>query len=165
MNKKYLLNDGSIYWHKLYFDLVPNWMCKYSPPFGSYNYAAYLYQPHEYVIDLYNQAKWFIQRGMRGYSDSDVWGWYSYMAKINDAALRHLADNKMGHPCGMTMKGWRTRLLKMADGFQAVIEEENDVTSYKRLTQREYRALVQRRWNRLDAGLKLYSKHFQSLWD
>lgn len=155
----------SIDWHKLYYDSMPAWAKNYSPPFGWYNWAWYFRNPHKYIIHLYDECKWFIQRGSRGYSDRDVWGWYSYMAEINVAALRHLADNKMGHPIGMTLKGWQTRLLKMADGFQAVLADENDFTSYKRLSRKDYRALLRRRQCRVAKGLKLYAKHFQSLWD
>lgn len=165
MPKKYLLKDGSIYWHKLYFDLMPDWTTKAGPLGGNYNYAYYFVKPSKLVEDWYYQAKWFIQRGYRGYSDSDVWGWYSHMARINVAALRRLADNKIGHPCGMTMKGWHMRLLKMADGFQAVIDEEDDMISYKRLSRKEYLSLCRHRQRRLEAGLKLYSKCFQNLWD
>lgn len=163
--KKYRLSDDSIYWHRLYFDLVPRWMTNNSPPFRWYNWAWYFYNPQKYVVHLWDEAKWFVQRGRRGYSDQDVWGWYSYIARTNAGALRTLAENKMGHPIGMTMEGWRGRLLKMADGFQAVIDDENDYTSYKRLSRKEYKGLLCRRKQRLLAGLKLYREHFQSLWD
>lgn len=152
-------------WHDFYYDHMPKWAKNSGPPFGTYNYAASFLRPHEYIGDLYRECKFFIQRGYRGYSDRDVWGWYDYMADINVKALRHLAKRKIGHPCGMTMQGWRNRLLKMADGFQATIDEENDYTSYKKLSRKEFLALVRSRRTRLAQGLKLYSKHFQSLWD
>ena len=40
--KKYRLKDGSIYFHKLYFDNVPKFLTNGCPPFGSYNWAYYL---------------------------------------------------------------------------------------------------------------------------
>lgn len=164
MLKKYRLKDGSIYWHKLYYDIMPRFLTRYTPPLGSYNYAFYLVHPHQYGMDLYDQAKWFLQRGYRGYSDCDVWGWYSHVARINEAALRHLAKNKQGHPIGMTMEGWQTRLLKMADGFKAIQDEEEDFKSHK-LPRRAYFAVHRERQQRLNRGLKLYQLHFQSLWD
>lgn len=144
---------------------MPKWAKNGSPPFGWYNWAWYFYNPHKYVVHLWDEAKWFIQRGSRGYSDRDVWGWCDHMARINVAALRQLAKTKMGHPIGMTMPGWHSRLLKMADGFQAFIDDADDCTSYKRLSQKEFLALMKSRQRRTAAGLKLWSKHFWSLWD
>lgn len=163
--KKYLLKDGSIYWHRFYYALVPDILTHYSPPGGSYNYAYYLYQPWKYVRALYDQVKWFIQRGVYGYSDADVWGWHYHMAEINARALRTLAKRTMGYPMGMTMAGWRSRLLKMADGFQTILDDVADVTSYRRLSRREYKALCRSRQCCIARGLRLYVKHFHGLWD
>jgi hypothetical protein len=154
--KKYLLKDGSIYWHRLYFDFVPTWMTKYCPPGGDYNYAAYLYQPWKYFIALYDHAKYFIQRGKRGYSDRDVWGWYSHHAEMMVGVLQHLRKYKHGHPIG---------LMVMEQGFQAAIDEENDVTSYKRLSNKEHRKLIFTRRRKLMLGLKYFREHYYSLWD
>ena len=122
---KYILNDGSIYWHKLYFDLMPEWMCKYSPPLGFYNYAAYLYQPHKYVIELYKQGKWFIQRGYRGYADCDVWSIDSYLAKWMPHALLQLKRTKMGYPAGSSEENWDDKLNKMIRCFETAKKIQN----------------------------------------
>ena len=90
MLNKYRLTNGKIYWHRLYFAIVPEWMTRYAPPFGSYNYAAMLYQPHKYVMDLYYEVKWFIQRGRRGYSDRDTWSLDQYLASWMPEALERL---------------------------------------------------------------------------
>ena len=165
MKKKYLLKDGSIYWHKLYFDLVPNWMCKYSPPLGSYNYAAYLYQPHKYIRDVYDRCKWFIQRGIRGYSDCDVWGWYSHHSKMMVGVLKYLRANAHGYPMGHSPAKWDKKLKVMQDGFQAVIDEENDFVSYKKLSRKEYLKLVFSRRRKLMLGLKYFRDNYYDLWD
>jgi hypothetical protein len=152
--KKYRLNDGSIYWHKLYFNIVPKWMTKYSPPLGDYNYAAYLYQPQKYLIALYDHAKWFIQRGYRGYSDSDVWDLASYLSGWMPDALKQLERTKHGTPIGMTPNGWATRLRLMREGFVAVKEMDN-------LVFEDYKPLKRK----MDKGLKMFAKHFLDLWD
>lgn len=148
-----------------YYKIVPRWMKNGSPIGGSYNYAYYLIHPWRLASDWYYQCKWFLQRGHRGYADCDVWGWCSYMARVNAAALHRLASSKYGHPCGMTQPGWRSRLAKMADGFEAFTEDENDCTSYRRLSRREHARLVRDRERRTAKGLGLWAKHFWSLWD
>lgn len=143
-----------------------NFLYRYGlPGVDGYNLAHYLPRPWEVVGEYYRLTKWFVQRGRRGYSDRDVWGWCDYMARVNVAALRHLAKSKMGHPIGMTMPSWRNRLLKMADGFQAFIDDTDDCTSYKRLSRKKFLALIKSRQRRTAAGLRLWSKHFWSLWD
>jgi hypothetical protein len=155
MLDKYRLEDGSIYWHKLYFDNVPKWMSNYSPPLGDYNYAAYLYQPHKYVMALYDKAKWFIQRGYRGYADCDAWSLDYYLAGWMPAAIKYLEENKHGTPIGMTPKGWATRLRIMREGFEAV-KEMDEIPNRNR-----YRQLKRK----MDKGLRLFAGHFLCLWD
>jgi len=163
--KKYYLSDGSIYWHSLYFDIVPNWMTKYSPPLAAYNYAHYAYKPHDYFIELYDHVRYFIQRGMRGYSDRDVWGWCNHHSEMMVGVLQHLRKYKHGYPVGLTPAKWDKKLTVMEEGFQAMIDEENDVTSYKRLSNKEYRKLIFKRRRKLMLGLKYFREHYYSLWD
>lgn len=163
--QKYRLKDGSIYWHKLYFALMPDWATRHSPPLGSYNYAAYFYQPHKYVIDIYDRCKWFIQRGRRGYSDCDIWGWCSHHSRMMVGVLRYLRDHAHGYPMGLSPTKWDKKLKVMQEGFQAMVDEENDVTSYKRLSRQAHRKLVFHRQKKLKLALKYFREHYYSLWD
>ncbi len=163
--KKYYLKDGGIYWHKLYFDIVPDWMAKYGPPGGHYNYAAYLYQPHKYFIDLYDHVKYFIQRGMRGYSDRDVWSWCNHHSEMMVGVLQSLRTHKHGYPADLTPGKWTRALNIMEQGFQAMIDEENDVTSYKQLSHKVHRKLVFKRRRKLMLGLKYFRTYYYNLWD
>lgn len=45
------------------------------------------------------RIQWFIQRGRRGWADSDTWNLDSYLFGILAEALPHLAQNGHGHPC------------------------------------------------------------------
>ena len=155
MLRKYRLKDGSIYWHKLYYDIVPRFMTRYSPPLGDYNYAFYLYQPHEYFIALYGHMEAFIQRGYRGYADRDIWSLDYYLSGWMPAALERLRRTKHGTPIGMTPKGWDTRLTVMVEGFKAV-REMDDVSNrdhYKQLKRK------------MDKGLRMFAECFLNLWD
>lgn len=165
MTKKYCLKDGSIYWHKLYFGLMPDWTKKYCPPGGDYNYAAYLYQPHKYFIALYDHVKYFIQRGRRGWSDRDAWGWYNHHAEMMVGVLQYLRQHKHGYPTGLTPSKWAKKLNVMEQGFQARIDEENDVTSYKTLSRPEERKLIFSRRRKLMLGLKYFRTYYYNLWD
>lgn len=51
------------------------------------------------IFNLFNEAKWFIQRGRRGWSDRDVWSLDHYLSFILSTALLHFADITHGHPC------------------------------------------------------------------
>lgn len=163
--KKYLLKDGSIYWHKLYYDLVPDFLTRYSPPGGSYNYACYLYQPWKYVIELYDQVRWFIQRGSRGWADYDAWGWCTHHARMTVGVLKYLREHKHGYPIGLTPAKWDKKLQVMIDGFQAMLDDEDDVTSYKRLPRKEHRKLIFSRRRKLMLALKYFRTYYYNLWD
>lgn len=163
--KKYLLKDGSIYWHKLYYAFMPKFMTAYSLPGGNYNRAYYLIRPHQYVKDLYYLAERFIQRGLRGYGDSDVWGWYSHHARISVAAIASLRKTTHGYPIGLTPRKWDKKLAVIQDGFQAVIDEEEDFTSYKKLSRKAHLKLVRDRYRRTRKGLKYFRTYYFNLWD
>ena len=163
--RRWRYKDGSFAWHTIYFDLAPDWMCKYSPPLGHYNYAAYLLKPHHYIHDLYLQVKWFIQRGRRGYSESDIWGWCSHHARVTVGVLTYLKEHKHGYPIGLTPTKWSHKLDVMIDGFQAMLDEEDDVTSYKRLSRRDHLKLIRTRQRKLRLALKYFGIYYWNLWD
>jgi hypothetical protein len=163
--RKYRLKGGSLYWHRIYYDLVPNWMCKYGPPGGDYNYAAYLYQPHKYFMALYNNVKYFIQRGRRGWSDRDAWGWNSHHSEVMVGVIKYLLEHKHGYPVGLTPGKWDKALKVMEDGFQAAVDDDNDFTSYKTLSPQAYKKLIYSRRRKLMLGLKYFREYYFSLWD
>jgi hypothetical protein len=120
-----------------------------------WNYWYLLTHPWKIVEESYYHTKWFIQRGWRGYADCDVWALDYYLAGWMAAALRVLETTKIGHPCGMTQKGWRTRLRIMREGFEAA-------KSMDRIpVKEEYKRLKRK----MDRGLCMFAKHYLSLWD
>lgn len=155
--KKYRLSDGSIYWHKLYFDIIPDWMTRYSPPFGKYHYAAYAYRPHKYIRDLFLEAKWFIQRGMRGYSDRDTWSIDGYLCSWMPQALTTLRKRRIGHPTGLTKRSWDARLDRMINAFRIA----RKIQDYDYKTTAEVQAAVKQ----FHKDFNLVNTHFFSLWD
>jgi hypothetical protein len=141
-----------------YYAMMPKWAKDNAPKGGSYNYAYYFIRPWALIGDWYRQCKWFIQRGYRGYADCDVWSIDWYLAGWLPKALRRLQANRLGHPIGMTLKGWQRRLGDMADGFDAAHEIQDRRHKYKSVEDR-------RAWRRFNRGMKLFHEHFFSLWD
>lgn len=166
LKKRYVLKDGAIYWHRLYYDSLPEFFTNNSLPFiHGYNLGYYMIRPHKIIRDYYLEIKWWWQRATQGYSDCDVWNWCDRMTKLNIAVLKRLRANHMGHPAGMSSKKWDSIMDQMIDGFQAREEEENDFTSYKKLSQEELTALRESRRKRTQTGLRLFAKYFYHLWD
>lgn len=93
-------------------------------------------------------ARMFIQRGRRGFSDDDLWGFNGYMAKMLSDALRKLAANHVGFPLGSTDEEWKATLLTIADGFA------NYATS-----------LREGNYAPVRDTLALFASQFENLWD
>lgn len=164
--RKYVLGNGHIYWHKLYYDLVPDFLCNHSLPLvSSYNLAYYLYQPWKILDEYYRLLKWSWQRVRYGISERDMWGYMTHHAEQMIRVCSYLRKYKHGHPMGMTPAIWDRKLDQMQAGFQAYMDEENDVTSYKKLSREAYRKLRMQRHRKLMFALKLFREHYYSLWD
>ena len=152
---RYILKDGSFYWHRFYYDIMPAWTCDNSPPYGWYNYAYYFHKPFEYPKHLRYELKYFLQRGRYGFSERDTWNLYSYLLywlPKSIADLRHMAH---GHPQGLTPERWNFILKEIEDGFRAgqhmsECEMETDYEGEKK---------------KFDRGMKLFHRWFFALWD
>lgn len=57
-----------------------------------------------YPGDLCTEIKWFVQRGTRGYSDSDVWCVGEFVSKVLPPMLKQLKETKHGIPSNMFNK-------------------------------------------------------------
>ena len=127
--------------------------------YGLFGWNYYYLLTHPWVIaeESYYYSKRFIQRGWRGYADCDVWSLDYYLSGWMPSALERLQKNKLGRPIGMTRRGWDTRLEKMKQGFI----EARKVSDMVYMTPKDC-AKAQRR---MEAGLKVFAKHFLNLWD
>lgn len=93
---------------------------------------------------VFNEIKYFIQRGIRGYSDRDVWGLDNYLNEVLSTALLQLNKDRNGCPCravvleGQTkwtsdncsgcscMSLWRQELIENAEKFRLLTAEGED---------------------------------------
>lgn len=57
------------------------------------------YRVPEYPYDIKRYIKMWYQRANRGWADSDVWGFYDYLAKVISEGCIWLRKNKQGVPC------------------------------------------------------------------
>lgn len=83
----------------------------------------------EFPFNAYDETKWFIQRGIRGYSDRDVWGFDCYLMTVIKEGLLKLQKNKQGYP-------------------MLVIEDSDPIDEHGNLTE-EGDKLASERWNKV----------------
>lgn len=123
----------------------------------AYRPGYYLTHPWEIVSETVRNTVWFFQRGRRGFADCDVWGLDYYLADWMPQALAKLQESKIGHPIGMTRKGWDNRLEKMKEAF---------ITARK-IGDMDYTELkdIKAAHRRMEKGFNVFGKHFLSLWD
>jgi hypothetical protein len=146
---------------------------RYGPPLGSYNYHYYLTHPHRYFIELFDQTKWFIQRGSHGYADCDVWSidWHltSYMPKaLRDLALqvhgtpiidtgRPLDPNDPSDCDTLTIEEWKETIRYIAETFDVARQiEDYDIKDVEDM---------KRKMKRFHQGMAMFSEYFFNLWD
>lgn len=91
----------------------------------------------EFPFDFYLETKWFIQRGIRGYSDRDCWGIDYYLADIMPKMIRELKKNKHGIPSSMFSKNAR-------------------LNKYNDYTKQEYKRAEKRWENTLNTIIKTF---------
>lgn len=80
---------------------------------------------------IYDEIKWFFQRGKRGYSECDIWGLNDYLVDILIPTLTWLRDNHHGCPPDLwdndaieedPCHKWKKILDEMVKGFKAYKE-------------------------------------------
>jgi len=128
---------------------------------------------------MFKSIKSFIQRGKRGYADSDWYSFHSYLTDIIIPNIRKLKDNVHGCPGDLWDESaknnethkWTEILEEIAQGFEAAkfldgygyhkwvplpeggskleIDTESLNNAYKKMTR----------------GMELFGKYYINLWD
>lgn len=104
------------------------------------------------------EIRWAWQRSRRGYSDRDVWGFDTHLARIISGGVRQLIGELHGWPGPpMTFEEWQGILDKIATGFEAylALHEETPFDEAER----------DRLARQFDEGLGLLGEHLPGLWD
>ncbi len=136
--------------------------------------------------------KTFIQRGKRGYADSDTWGFCDYLANVITGGLKQLRKYKHGTPATLNPetgeydydeKRWEKILDKMIYTFETAKKTmdnypENDwlycsTDEWDKMKDMRdkfsdgklMKVMTKEECLAYEEGWKLFAKHFFSLWD
>ena len=118
----------------------------------------------EPIVDFYDNIRYFIQRGKRGYSDRDVWNFDCYIADILKGGITDLRDKHSGYPTNLEPDEWDDILDTMIEGFD-YYDKEDKLMDSEPYNDEVYMKEEPKLRKKLDKSLKLFAKHFQSLWD
>ena len=137
-------------------------MSKYRNTYINAHWSWYLTHPWDFFSELYKEIRTFIQRGWRGYADSDVWGLSSYLDSILAGGLKQLSKgcSYPGRDEMDTYENWQYALESNAKRFENVEHYEmygwgDDEDGKKRKNvYREHRE-----------ALKFVTKWWLDLWD
>lgn len=92
----------------------------------------------EFPENLYYDTKYFIQRGVRGYSDRDCWNMDSHLTRIIPPMVKYLKEKGMGIPTwsenkpdDVAEKEWHTILDKIHLTFKIAYKIRNNYWFYQ----------------------------------
>lgn len=124
-------------------------------------YYECTYRTWRRIVDCKDEVKWAFQRAFRGYDNTAYWSLYSYLTNIALPVLRDYRKNKHGIPSMVMRKGesfkkseerWNEILDKMIYAFQVIKEDRSYINPPE----------VDKK---VQEGLKLFGKYYQTLWD
>ena len=136
--------DDQSWWQHTYWPIYRFW---------------YKYRPRQ----LYREAKYFIQRGRRGYSDRDLWNANHHIARTTltflDMGGMHGVPGSFsqdGEPWEKTLERWH----KVESEIRWLMAEhlDDDVTRWEKWGAPEHRKRVER-------ANRLFGKYWMTLWD
>jgi len=120
------------------------------------------------ITDSFREIKWFIQRGKRGYADSDLWSLDYYLSGWLPDALRELKKIQNGYPASLTRKEWDKILDEMIEGFEIangqddiycieangkpILAHGGNINKYKKLEKKRIKKM------------ELFVKWYRNLW-
>ena len=106
--------------------------------------------------------KWlyyFIERGLKGYSQYDLVDFDNYLAKLLSKALKDFRKRSLGIPSQLTEKKWDKILNDMQNGFTKYL----DMGIYESSSIADQVKHYNKRRKIVDKGLKLFAEHFYDL--
>ena len=125
-------------WFSIEFDRIKDWLPK-----------------------IFRRIKWFIQRGKRGFSDRDVWGFHYYISEVISDGIRHLRLHNYGYPANIeSPEEWDTILAKIERAFRLTEDDEcmYSVEDGELVENKEIK-------KQLDEGFALFREYYLHLWD
>ena len=140
----------------------------------------------QYIYDIPLNIKSFFQRGIKGWANSDTWGFDSYLSKVIYNGLLHLKKHKHGYPITITPKivkdpnkdidydeneqNWNDIMDKMIYAFKLANdlgtgEREFYLSKLSKEKQLKFKCLTKEEDKKMKMGMGLFIKHYYNLWD
>jgi len=115
---------------------------------------------------MFLKIKSFIQRGRRGWANSDIWDFDCYLADIIAEGTKHLLKSQHGYPGSLTQEEWDKKLEEIIWAFE-YLRDSCDIWIQDTKRFGSIKAEQQEVKNKLRAkkGLEVFIEHFQDLWD
>lgn len=125
---------------------------EYPFPYNIINFVKYMPR----------HIKSFWQRGMRGYSDCDLWNIDEYVSEVMIGVLTQFKEHHAGYPSTISDKKWTSILGEIIEGFKAhQAFDDDDMIKNGEYNREKSDALI-KKFNR---GMRLLSKWYFNLWD
>ena len=96
-------------------------------------------------------VRYWWQRRVRGWDDSDTWSLSSTIATFTLPRLKRLVELNNGYPGDMTKKQWDLMLLDMIYALEVCEREADGI-------------VADADWDRVNKGLRDFGERFRDLW-
>lgn len=116
------------------------------------------------IKDFPREAKWFIQRGRRGWADCDVWDMNDYQIEVTIGMLEELIRQKSSYPAKVkSFNEWKRILKSILKGFYSARRMANMEFVTKN---NHFRFKLYERWKKeFEKSWALMGKWHGHLWD
>ena len=134
---------------------------KYRKTYLTSGWSWYLIHPWRLGVELYKEMRTFLQRGSRGYADSDVWSFDYYLRDILAGGLKELARGG-SYPVSKeidTYEKWQYALESNAKRFENVTQYEESGW------ERDDGKLRETVYREQKEALKFVMRWFNDLWN
>lgn len=107
---------------------------------------------------IYNQIKYFIQRGKRGYSDFDLMDFDAYLLELILNILKDFKNKKDGFPSDLDEKSWDDILKEMIELFEKANPSTTDFENpylnlyYKNVVNPRYDKVIKPQIKNIEKG-------------
>jgi hypothetical protein len=92
---------------------------KHQIAFSKWEWPHFRAYPLVALRERWDELRWFVQRGLYGYSQVDRWNIGPYLLEWMPMALHEMADHSMSYHPAMTHDEWIAVLRDIAEGLHA----------------------------------------------
>jgi len=108
-------------------------------------------------VNIYRQLRDFIQRGRRGWANTDVINLFDYHLHVLHAMMESYQKNKTGYPGNTTWEEYESVIGEILNGLNAMKALSSDDPNQSAEDQDKL-------LEDFKAGMKLFTEHYLSFW-